>query len=275
MSSDPAMLTCAVAGGIVTGNPNQPATRDQVIEQAVGAATAGASILHIHARTSDGEMTQAPEDYLAIKRAIRAEVEDIVLNFTTGGKLGSDAEERRRSLEAQPEVASLNCGSMNFGPDGVVFMNPPALIDELVGEMGRRGVLPEYECFDIGMAVTAARIARAREGAPGMIHMVLGVIGGAPPSPEVIATFSHMIPPGVPWMVTAIGRHNFPMMAVTLGLGGHIRTGLEDVVYTAPGEYAPSNAALIERARAMCETIGRPVATPSQARDILRISRGD
>ena len=122
--SDPAMLTCAVAGGIVTGNPNQPATRDQVIEQAVAAARAGASIVHIHARTSDGEMTQAPEDYLAIKHAVREQAEDVVLNFTTGGKLGSAAEERRRSLQAEPEVASLNCGSINFGPDDVVFMNP-------------------------------------------------------------------------------------------------------------------------------------------------------
>src|SRR5277367_6893601 len=101
------MLTCAVAGGVITGNPNQPVTREEVIAAAVGAARAGASIVHIHARTSDGEMTQAPEDYLAIKQAVREQVEDIVLNFTTGGKLGTPAEERRRSLQAQPEVASL------------------------------------------------------------------------------------------------------------------------------------------------------------------------
>src|ERR1700744_2739214 len=165
------MLTCAVAGGIVTGNPNQPATRDQVIEQAVGAALAGASIVHVHARTTDGEMTQAPEDYLAIKQAVRAEVDDVVLNFTTGGKLGSGAEERRRSLLAQPEVASLNCGSINFGPDDVVFLNPSSLIDELAEEMAERGIVPEYECFDVGMAVKAAKLARSARGAVGMMHM--------------------------------------------------------------------------------------------------------
>jgi len=125
------MLTCAVAGGVITGNPNQPATRDEVISEAVGAARAGASIVHIHARTTDGEMTQAPEDYSAIKQAIREQVDDVVLNFTTGGKLGAPAEERRRSLQAQPELASLNCGSINFGPDDVVFMNPNSLIAEL------------------------------------------------------------------------------------------------------------------------------------------------
>jgi 3-keto-5-aminohexanoate cleavage enzyme len=272
VSSDPAILTCAVAGGIVTGNPNQPATRDEVISEAVAAARAGASIVHIHARTTSGEMTQAPEDYLAIKHAIRDQIEDVVINFTTGGKLGAPAEERRRSLQAQPEVASLNCGSINFGPDDVVFMNPPSLIAELAEEMRSRDILPEYECFDIGMAVTAARLASARNGEPpGMLHMVLGVIGGAPASVDVITAFALMVPAGAPWMVTAIGRHNFPMMAVTLALGGHIRTGLEDVVYVAPGEYAQSNAQLVTRARSLCEAIGRPVASPGQAREILGI----
>jgi 3-keto-5-aminohexanoate cleavage enzyme len=264
------MLTCAVAGGIVTGNPNQPATRDQVIEQAIAAARAGASIVHIHARTSDGAMTQAPEDYLAIKRGVREQV-DVVLNFTTGGPLGSPPEERRRSLEADPELASLNCGSINFGPDDVVFMNPRSLIEQLAAEMADRGIVPEYECFDIGMAVTAARLAGAAAGAAGFMHMVLGVIGGAPPTVESVQLFVRLVPERMPWMVTAIGRHNFPIMAVALALGGHIRTGLEDVVYVAPGHYAESNAQLVTRARALCEAVGRPVATPAQAREILGI----
>jgi 3-keto-5-aminohexanoate cleavage enzyme len=269
--SDPVMLTCAVAGGVITGNPNQPVTRDDVIREAVGAATAGASIVHIHARSTDGEMTQAPEDYLAIKEAIREQVDDVVLNFTTGGKLGAPAQERRRSLRARPEVASLNCGSINFGPDDVVFMNPRSLIADLVGEMVSLEIVPEYECFDIGMAVTAAKLATEASGPSGMMHMVLGVIGGAPATPETISLFAGLVPAGVPWMVTAIGRHNFPMMAVTLALGGHIRTGLEDVVYVASGEYAQSNAQLVERAKALCELVGRPVASPAQARHILGI----
>jgi 3-keto-5-aminohexanoate cleavage enzyme len=266
-----AMLTCAVAGGVITGNPNQPVTREDVIREAVGAARAGASIVHIHARTTGGEMTQAPEDYIAIKEAIREQVDDVVLNFTTGGKLGAPAEERRRSLLAQPELASLNCGSINFGPDDVVFMNPNSLIAELAAEMASRGIVPEYECFDVGMAVAAAKLARAANGRRGMMHMVLGVIGGAPASEQVVSLFAGLVPDGVPWMVTAIGRHNFPMMAVTLALGGHIRTGLEDVVYVAPGEYAESNAQLVARAKAVCEAVGRPVATPAQAREILGI----
>jgi 3-keto-5-aminohexanoate cleavage enzyme len=265
------MLTCAVAGGVITGNPHQPVTREDVIREAVGAARAGASILHIHARTVEGEMTQAPEDYLAIKRAVREQVDDVVLNFTTGGRLGAPAEERRRSLEAQPEVASLNCGSINFGPDDMVFMNPPSLIAELAEEMACREIVPEYECFDIGMAVTAARLTASAWGGKGMMHMVLGVLGGAPPSVETISLFAGLVPGGIPWMVTAIGRHNFPMMAVTLALGGHIRTGLEDVVYVASGEFAESNAQLVTRAKSLCEAVGRPVATPAQARELLGI----
>jgi 3-keto-5-aminohexanoate cleavage enzyme len=264
------MLTCAVSGGVLTGNPNQPADRDAVIREALGAAHAGASIVHIHARTEAGEMTQAPEDYLAIKGAIR-EQSDVVLNFTTGGRLGAVPEERRRSLQAQPELASLNCGSLNFGPEDVVFLNPKSLIGDLAGEMAERGIVPEYECFDIGMAVTAAELTSAARGAKGMMHLVLGVIGGAPASVETIALFAGLVPAGVPWMVTAIGRHNFPMMAVALALGGHIRTGLEDVVYVAAGQYAESNAQLVSRARSLCEAIGRPVATPMQAREILGV----
>jgi 3-keto-5-aminohexanoate cleavage enzyme len=253
-----------------TTNPNQPVSRDDVIAAAVGAARAGASVLHIHARTPSGEMTQAPEDYLAIKQAINAQADDVVLNFTTGGQLGAPAEESRRSLLAQPELATLNCGSMNFGSGDDVLLNPPSLMAELAADMAERGIVPEYECFDTGMAVTAARLASSAQGAPGMIHMLLGVTGGAPASAATVSLFAELVPPGVPWAVTAIGRH-FPTMALTLSLGGHIRTGLEDVVYVAPGEYAESNGQLVARARTLCDAIGRPVATPAQARDILGI----
>ena len=272
----PAILTCAVSGGLVTTNPNQPVTREDVIAAAIGAAQAGASVLHIHARTPAGEMTQAPEDYAAIAQAIRAQVDDVLLNFTTGGQLGAPAQESRRSLLAQPEIATLNCGSMNFGAGDDVLLNPPSLMAELAQELAERKIVPEYECFDIGMAVTAAKLASAASaqgGAPGMMHLLLGVTGGAPASPAAVSLFAELVPAGVPWAVTAIGRH-FPTMALTLALGGHIRTGLEDVVYTAPGEHAESNAQLVTRARALCEALGRPVATPAQAREILGAGAG-
>lgn len=266
---EPAILTCAVSGGLVTGNPNQPVTREEVVAGAVEAARAGASIVHIHARTTGGEITQAPEDYLAIKQAI-GEQTDVLLNFTTGGQLGAPAQESRRSLQARPDVATVTCGSMNFGPGGDLLVSPPSLMRELVEEMAAGEIVPEYECFDLGMAITAAALASSSEGGRGMMHMILGAIGGAPAGIETISLFRELVPSDVPWMVTTIPRH-FPMMAVTLALGGHIRTGLEDVVYVAPGEYAQSNAQLVTRARAMCEAIGRPLATPAQAREILGI----
>jgi 3-keto-5-aminohexanoate cleavage enzyme len=269
--SDLAILTCAVVGGFVTGNPNQPRTQADVIAAAVGAARAGASIVHIHGRTPDGEMTQSADAYSAIKEGVRAEVDDILLNFTTGGRLGMSFDERRKSLEAQPDLASLNCGSMNFGVGDDIFLNPNSYIADLAAEMDRRGIVREYECFDIGMAVTACRLLETAPGPPGMVHLVLGVAGGSPPTVETMCLFAGMIPDGVPWMVTAIGRHNFPIMAATLARGGHIRTGLEDVVHTARGEYAVSNAALVERAGSLCRAVGRPVATPAQAREILGI----
>ena len=269
MKIDPVVITCAVSGGIITDNPNQPETRDDVIRNVLAARDAGAAVVHVHARSVDGGVTQDPDDYLAIKEAVRADGIDVVLNFTTGAKLGMPAEGRRRSLEAQPDVASLNSGSLNFGPDGDVFLNPPALIADLAAEMDRRGIVREYECFDFGMAVTAERMVRSAPVTPGVMHLVLGVIGGAPPTVDSVTMFQRMVPEGVPWMVTAVGRHNFPMMAVTIALGGHVRTGLEDVVYIAPGQFAPSNAALVERAVALCQAIGRPVATPTEAREIL------
>jgi 3-keto-5-aminohexanoate cleavage enzyme len=276
-AEEPAILTCAVSGGVVTTNPNQPVSQADVITAALDAARAGASVLHIHARTSTGEISQAPADYLVIKRAIHEQVgEEVVLNFTTGGQLATGGQlqepdrESRRAIDAGPELATVNCGSMNFGSGDDVLLNPRSLIAEVAEELAARGIVPEYECFDIGMAVTAAKLAGTAKGPPGMMHMILGVAEGAPASPATVSLFAELVPAGVPWAVTAIPRH-FPTMAFTLALGGHIRTGLEDVVYTEPGEHAESNGQLVARARALCEALGRPVATPAQAREILGV----
>ena len=167
-----------------------------MIAAAVDAARAGASILHIHARTLTGEMTQVPEDYLAIKQAIREQVEDVVLNFTTGGQLAIGGQlqepdrESRRAIDAGPELATVNCGSMNFGSGDDVLLNPRSLIAEVAEELAERGIVPEYECFDIGMALTAAKLADAAKGAPGMMHMILGVDGGAPASAATVSLFA-------------------------------------------------------------------------------------
>ena len=215
------------------------------------------------------ESHSLPKITVAIKEAIRAEAPDVVINFTTGAWLGLTPEKRRRSLEAEPDMASLNCGSINFGPAGEVFANTKDFIEDLAQEMDSRGIVREYECFDMGMVITARKLISEKNGPPGMMHLVMGVIGGAPVTTGVVAQFVDWVPQDVPWMVTAVGRNHFPIMGTTLALGGHARTGLEDVVYMAPHEYAESNAQLVSRVRALCEAVGRPVATPVQAREIL------
>ncbi len=269
----PTILTCAVSGGIITGNPNQPRTRADVVATAVEAVAAGASVLHIHARSVDGAVTQDPDDYRWIKEAILTEVDDVLLNFTTGAWVGLAPEKRRRSLEAQPDMASLNCGSLNFGPADDVFVNSPSYIADLSEEMNRRSIVREYECFDMGMVLTARKLIRSADTAPGMMHLVLGVVGGVPPTVDIVSSFASWVPDGVPWMVTAVGRNHFPMMAIGLALGGHCRTGLEDVVYTAPRVHAESNAQLVRRARDLSEALGREVATPADSRAILGIAQ--
>jgi len=265
----PAILTCAVSGGIVTGNPNQPVTLDDVVEEALAAARAGASVVHVHARSPDGGISGAPAHYEEIARRIREADVDVLLNLSSGGELGGGAE-RPACLSAAPDIATLLCGSVNFGPGDGLLLAPRSFIDAQAAELAGAGVCAEYECFDLGMVATAAALAAGSAGAGGMIHLIMGSLGGAPADPGLISRLASMTPEGVPWAITSIPAH-FSMMAVAIALGGHIRTGLEDVLQVAPGEQAASNAQLVERARSLCEAIGRPVASAAQAREILGI----
>ena len=265
----PAIVTCALVGGeFATQNPHHPRAPAEIVREGIEAARAGAAVLHVHALTEAGEPTQDPDAYRAIADGIRAAAPDVLFNFTTGGSSGMSDDERLRSLEASPELASLDCGSTNFG-DGV-FVSTPAFVDRAAREMQERGVRPELECFEAGMVWSARRLVE--EGhveAPGFFQLVLGVRGGAPARVDTLCHLASLLPEGAVWAATAIGRAHFPLMAATLALGGHIRTGLEDVAYTAHGVFARSNSELVERAVRLCVAVGRPPATPAQAREIL------
>ena len=240
------------------------------MQHGIDAARAGAAALHIHARTRDGEVTQDAGTYGEIRDAIRAEAPDVILNFTTGGSVGMSDDERLGSLPAQPELASLDCGTMNFGD--AVFQNTPQFIDRMAREMLERGVKPEIECFDVGMVAAGARLVHDELVAePPLFQLVLGVRGGAPARVDTLVHLVSLLPPGSVWAAAAIGPPHFPLMAAALAMGGHIRSGMEDVAYVARGEFATSNAQLVTRAVALCEAIGRPVATPAQARELLGI----
>jgi 3-keto-5-aminohexanoate cleavage enzyme len=269
-TGQPAIVTCPIIGGFPSNNPHHPRSLADIVEHGIAAARAGAAALHIHARDAEGEITQDAAVYEAIGSRIRAEVPDIILNYTTGGSIGMTADERLGSLAARPQLASLDCGSMNFG-DGV-FVNSPEFIDRMAREMREAGVKPEIECFEAGMVAAGARlVAEDKVDSPALFQIVLGVRGGAPARVDTLCSMVALLPPGANWAAAAIGPPHFPLMAAALGMGGHIRSGMEDVAYMARGEFATSNAQLVTRAVELCKAVGRPVATPAQAREILAL----
>lgn len=266
----PVIITCALIGGDpAPKNPNQPRTLDDIVREGREAVHAGAAVLHIHARDSTGAISQDPEVYGRIACEIREDGTDVVLNFTTGGSEGMDEDERLSSLAAVPDLATIDCGSMNFGPHEV-FVNSRAFIWRAAGLMRERGIQPELECFDAGMLWTTRELLTAGVvNPPGVVQLVLGVLGGAPARVDTLVHLASLIPDGAHWAAFGIGRAHYRIMAATLALGGHIRTGLEDVAYLRRGVFVRSNAELVGRAVLMAEAVGRPVATPGEARKIL------
>jgi 3-keto-5-aminohexanoate cleavage enzyme len=270
-SDDPAVITCPIIGGFPSQNPHHPRDFDDIVRHGVDAAGAGAAILHIHARTREGEPTQDPGVYEELATAIRAEAPEVIVNFTTGGSPGMSEDERLGPLRAHPDLASLDCGSLNFGP--MVFENTPDFIERAASEMRDAGVKPEIECFEAGMVVAGARLVqRGLIEEPPLFQLVLGVPGGAPARVDTLCHLVALLPPGANWAAAAIGAPHFALMAAALAMGGHIRTGMEDVAYVARGRFAETNAQLVSRAAQLCAGIGRPVATPAQAREILHLT---
>jgi 3-keto-5-aminohexanoate cleavage enzyme len=267
---EPAVVSCALIGGLPSPNPHHPRTLDDIVREGIAAVRAGAAILHVHARTAEGEPTQDADVYRAIAAGIREQAGDVVLNFTTAGTPGMAEDERLRSLEALPELASFDAGSMNFGPR--LFENNPPFLERMAREMAATGVKPEIECFDAGMVTTGIHFVE--EGLieqPPLFQFVLGVPGGAPARVDMLCHLVSLLADDAHWAATAVGAAHFPLMAAVVALGGHVRTGMEDVARTAPRTWAKSNAELVERAVALCTAVGRPVATPARARELLAL----
>jgi 3-keto-5-aminohexanoate cleavage enzyme len=204
-------------------------------------------------------------------RAARAAIEDatdLVVQFTTGGAVTDPEEARLAPLELRPEMATLTTGTVNFGDD--VFSNPVPLVTRLYRRMLEHGVMPEYEIFDAGMIATAVRLRReldARHHAH--FDFVLGVPGALPAWEDALPFLVAHLPDGATWSATGIGRAHLDVAEQTIALGGHVRTGFEDVMYYAKGEKARSNAQLIERVAGMAKRAGRALATPAVAREML------
>ena len=249
--------------------PNLPITPREIADEVVRAAGEGASLVHIHARRDDGRPTTDVDVLKSIADLIRKEC-DIVIGMSTGAEVGMSEEERVRVLDAEPEIASLNCGSMNFG--GEVFDNSPHLIQALAERVRSDGVRPELEVYDLGMLATAGRLLDEKLiEAPPLYNFVMGVPGGIAATPENLLAMLHNRPLEGAWTATGVGRNQLPLTTLACAMGGHMRVGFEDNIYYRRGELATSNAQLVARARRIAEELGRTVATPEEARRILGV----
>lgn len=269
---EPLIITAAVVGAELTreDTPYLPLTPAEIAEEAYRSYLAGASIVHLHARDADGSPTQDPTVYKEIMERI-SEKCDVIMQISTGGAVGMSAAERTQPLSLKPEMATLTTGSVNFGRD--LFLNPPSLIEEFAEEMTALQVMPEFEIFDVGMIENALRLVR-KGLVKSHLHFdfVMGVPGGIPATADHLLHLIRQLPKDATWSVAGIGRFQLPMAVLGIVLGGHVRVGLEDNIYYRKGELATSNAQLVERVVRIAKEMGRKIATPAKAREILKIA---
>ena len=300
--SKPVIITCAVTGGIHTPtmSPYLPITPEEIAQAAVGAAECGASIIHLHARRPEnGRPDYRPETFMQFLPVI-AEQCDAVINVSTGGGLGMSIDERlAAALEASPEMASLNMGSLNFGifpmaqkysewkydwePEFLemtrdfIFPNTFKTIEYALSKLGdAHGTRFEFECYDLGHLYNLAYFVDAGLiEPPFFIQMIYGILGGAGADPD---NFMHMhgiasklFGDDFEFSVLAAGRHQMPFAAQSASMGGNLRVGLEDSLYIGKGELAKSNAEQVSKIRGIIEALGHRVATPAEARGRLAL----
>lgn len=300
------IISCAITGSIHTPSmsPYLPVTPEQIAQSAIGAAKAGAAILHLHARHPvTGKPSAALADYMAFLPTIRAAT-DAVLNLTTGGNAMMTLDERLIApLAVAPEMCSLNMGTMNFAlypmlakrtewlhdweepflrdSEDQVFKNTPRDIAGVLQRMGNdRGARFEFECYDVShLHMLRHFVDRGMVDGPIFIQFVMGVLGGIPAEPEhfmyLKQTADRLFGANYAFSVLAAGRQQMPMAAMAAGMGGHVRVGLEDNLYIARGQLARSNAEQVEKVRGLVEALGRTVASPDEARAMLDLKGRD
>lgn len=268
----PVVITVAPTGAEVTraDNPALPHTPAEIAADALACAEAGASIVHLHVREEDGRPSSRPELFAEVIQRIQSRSSMITM-VSTGGAVWMTVEERTTGLEADPDLAGVETGSMNFGEDA--FVTLPADARRIVECAVGRGIGLEVEAFDVGHVVQAVRmLERGELPAPLRVNLVFGVPGGIDASPEALAAMLRPLPEGTHWCVTAVGRHQRRMLALAIlhGAGG-IRVGFEDGVYLRKGVLAGSNAELVADAADLVRVLGRRVATIEEARKLLQV----
>ena len=290
--SRPVIITCAVTGGDDTAGRfhNVPVTPAEIASAAVDACKAGAAIAHIHVRNPEtGKPSMATEHYREVVERIRDSGSPVIVNLTTGpgarfvpsdteantaapgSNLRPPEERVRHIVELRPEICSLDMGSLNFGKGALI--NVPSHAELIARAIRDAGVKPELELFDTGhLALALNFIERGIVGADSLFQIVLGVPWGAPATTETLAAMKSMLPPGAQWAAFGISRHEFPMVAQSALLGGHVRVGIEDNLYLEKGVLAKDNAELVAKAVKILELIGFSVASPAEARAMLGLA---
>lgn len=300
------IVTCAVTGSIHTPSmsPHLPITADEITHHAVGAAEAGAAILHLHARDPiDGRPSAAPDHFMAFLPRIK-QATDAVLNISTGGSATMTLDQRLAAPKrAEPEMCSLNMGTMNFalypaadrisdwkfdwekpfleGSEDLVFKNTPRDMRLVMEEMGRkRGAKFEFECYDLShLYMLRHFVDRGLVQGPLFIQFVFGVLGGMGPDPENLTHMKliadRLFGDDYMFSVLAAGRHQMPLITMSAILGGHVRVGLEDSLMISRGVFAQSNAEQVTKIRGIVEALGRTLATPAEARTMLHLKGAD
>jgi len=295
------IITCAVTGAIHTPtmSPFLPITPEEIAEGAIGAAQAGASIVHLHARNpADGSPTQDPEMFRRFLPTIKSAC-DVVINITTGGAPTMLVEERLQpAMKLQPEVASLNMGSMNFGlyemiprykewkedwelpylknSDERIFKNTFRDIAYILESCSGNNTRFEVECYDIGHLYTAAHfLERGLLKTPLFIQSVFGIRGGIGPHPEDVMhmkrTCDRLFGDDYQWSVLGGGRNQMHIATQSILLGGNARVGLEDSLWIGKGRLAQSNAEQVAKIRRIIEELGLEVASPTETRELLKL----
>ena len=266
------IITCACTGAETTKaqNPALPVTVEEVTRAAVEARNAGAAILHLHVRNDDGSPTASPERFKEVIESVRKKT-DIIVEITTGGAVGDTPEERLRPISMiQPEMASLDCGTVNFGDEFIVNTLPT--MRAFAAEFRKYKVRPTLECFDLGH-VYASRIL-VKEGLlepPYHYGFVLNVPGAVPYTVANLEAFCQALPEGADFTVMGIGRASLPAQYGAIARGGWVRVGFEDNVYYSKGVLAASNAELVERASRIAKEAGLATATPDEVRQYLKL----
>ena len=271
------IITAAICGAEVTKeqNPAVPYTVEEIVREAKSAVDAGAAIVHLHVREDDGTPTQSRDRFQECEEAIYKACPNVILIPSTGGAVGMTPDERLQSTDTTPipEMATLDCGTCNFGDE--IFDNTMPTMRAFGKRMMERGIKPEYECFEMGHLDTILTMARKGEvpGAPMQFNFVLGVPGCTPATVDNLCWLVKNIPAGSTWTSTGIGRHAFTLAAPTIVMGGNVRVGFEDNLYLERGVLAKSNGELVDKVVRMAKLLGRPIATSDEAREILGLKK--